>query len=368
VRDSGSSPINVSKVTASTAQLHPKPASNSNPEATKDRLEPSETVKDRLEPSETVKDTIRSSASSASSNPPSTKQMKVAKVPITSGTLQDAKAASTSAAASSSSASFKFIQHTSNSSNSSKPPRPSNESSVDYSTIEMKIRSVEQDLHIQSIDTTAQTESSTLSLSTSVSSPMQKGEADTAATSEIQRHTQDHNGSSVPAVSPSSSPARHSIITTKPPLPPSKRHTASRPEKGVLGVGSVPQTNKERSPQKDLGSRGLDPTHSLHIPERSSTPSSHLMIRSSTPAQHLFEQYDDDSNESSKHFEEYLEDRPVTSTAGSSMHPSYKKIAVPHADAPLERAGAASLSTTTRSTAATGEPSQVRTFQKRTKV
>jgi hypothetical protein len=91
------------------------------------------------------------------------------------------------------------------------------------------------------------------------------------------------------------------------------------------------------------------------------------MIRSSTPAQYLFEQYDDDSNESSKHFEEYLEDRPATSNTSSSMHSSFKKIAAPHADAPLERAGAAAaLSTTTRSTAATGESS--RTFQKRTKV
>jgi len=352
-RESGGSPINVSTVTASTAQIHPKPKSNSNPEATRDRLEAREAVKDTRSP--------------ASSNPPSTKQMKVAQVPITSNTPPDAKAAS------SASASFKFIQHTSNSSYSSKPPRLSSESSVDYSTIEMKIRSVEQDMHIQSFDTTAQTESSTLSLSTSVSSPPQRliGEADTAATSdrdagnaEIQRHTQEQNSSSVTAVSPSSSPSpvRHSIISSKPPLPPSKRHTASRPEKGIPGVGSVQQTNKERSAQKDLSSRGLD-----HIPERSSTPPSHLMIRSSTPAQYLFEQYDDDSNESSKHFEEYLEDRPATSNTSSSMHSSFKKIAAPHADAPLERAGAAAaLSTTTRSTAATGESS--RTFQKRTKV
>ena len=303
-----------------------------------------------------------------------------------------------------SSSSFKFIQHSSSNNSSSpgsKPPRPSTEnSSVDFSKIEMKIRSVEQDPHINSIDTTTacQTESSSLSLSTAVSSPLQKGEAaDTTTTTatttatatsdrdtasaEIQRNTQEQHGSSIPPAPPS--PVRHSVISSKPPLPtPSKRHTtssssSSRLEKGVTGIGSAQQqVNKERSPQKDSGSRGLDPTHSSHLPERSSTPASHLFMRSSTPAQHLFEQYNDDSSDSHKYFEEYLEDRPIMSNAGSSTYPSFKKITVPseRADAPSERAGregAVLLTAATRSTtltAATGESSPVRTFQKRTKV
>ena len=104
-QDTGGGPIqgsNASKVatSASTAQLHPKPSSNSTPDAAKDPSELHETVKD---PSELPPASSKppptphiSGRSKATAMLEGTKQMKIAKIPITSSAPQDAKAASPS--------------------------------------------------------------------------------------------------------------------------------------------------------------------------------------------------------------------------------------------------------------------------------
>jgi len=295
---------------------------------------------------------------------------------------------------------FRFISH--------KPPRPVSEGGVDFFTIEQKIRSVEQDLLLHSIDTALTGESSTQSLSTAMSSPLQKVDADpdrSVVSAEMRSPGVSYVSSALTPSAISASPSASTLTrhSSKPPLPTSKGHPPRLPEKGVTSVRSVQQAKNSSLTTLDpydspashfselfsTSAIHLSDISATHLSERSSTPATHLLVRSSTPAQELLERYSNDfanANESNKLFEEYLDVHPTTSNAGHTMYPPVKKIEQPRpsreeVDALLSqrviREGATLSPSSRPSTVPTATrlavtqvspPEKVRVFQKREKV